>query len=96
MKFIAVFFLIGSQLVLGGCATTSNEFARSAAPAQSLQPSQVTAGNDNSSGNSDAGLTVRDTVETVQDVTQTAREAKSTVYEVKRTINELKGLMQGW
>lgn len=96
MKIKAVAFLFGAHFALAGCATSSNQVGHGTAPAQSLQPAQAGATYDNSSENSDAGLTVRDTVDTVKDITQTAREAKSTVYEVKRTVEELKGLMQGW
>lgn len=96
MKTYTLVFLFGAHLVLGGCAATSNQFNHGAVSTQSPQPSQASAGHNNSTENSDSGLTILDTVDAAQDITQTAREAKSTVYEVKRTINELKGLMDGW
>jgi hypothetical protein len=96
MKTYALVFLLGSHLVLGGCAATNNQFGHNVVPTQSPQPSQAVADYSNSPEKSDTGLTKRNAVETAQDITQTAREAKSTVYEVKRTINELKGLMEGW
>lgn len=96
MKIYISFFLFSSQFVLGGCAATSNQLDHGAFKTQSPQPSQASAGNNNSPADSDPNLTIRDTVDTAQDITQTAHEAKSTVYEAKRTINELKGLLDGW
>jgi peptidoglycan hydrolase CwlO-like protein len=96
MKKYTFQFVFIAMFSLGGCASNSSVFSGHADVPQHNQQSTQSEGNVVSTNSSDAGMTVRDTVETVQDITQTAREAKSTVYEVRRTLNELKGLMEGW
>ncbi|QTS88916.1 MULTISPECIES: hypothetical protein [Pseudomonadaceae] len=96
MKKHAFAFIFSAQFFLGGCASNSGQLGEHTPLPEQRQQSNLNGGSAVSSKNSDAGITVRDTVDTVQDITQNAREAKSTAYELKQTINELKGLMEGW
>jgi hypothetical protein len=89
MRKYAVVVFFGAHFFLGGCATNGSQLGQGT----STEPSsQAGANYDNSSGQSDDGITLRDAAEAFQDVKQAATEAKSMAYEIQRTINDLKGL----